>query len=239
MHEEYFFGQFGNTITASNKTTFLSKLATVDITVPSRVDGRRTEHREKYCIVKYMEFLADKNLFNYPLILEKGESPDFLLTFENTKTIGIEHRDVGSASFQAAMTALARAPEGTRLETDSFNALNLTPNRNNIEVALIHIGKQSRSKGVAGDRWEEEWSELVHQGIKEKSKLLNEPHFRAAEHYELILYDNTHVGYMNKSKAISLLQCCIDDDHELHGFAKFYKKISVIHHTEIYYDILT
>ena len=74
---EAFFGPLGNSIAASDGAELMSLLDRVDASVPRRTEGRRSLHRERFCIVHYLRTLERSGLLCFPITILKGESPDF------------------------------------------------------------------------------------------------------------------------------------------------------------------
>lgn len=72
-----FFGSFGDSLAAASGEELRSLLDMVDTTVLRRTEGRRPEHRERYCIVHYLRTLARNGLIPFPFRITKHESPDF------------------------------------------------------------------------------------------------------------------------------------------------------------------
>lgn len=72
MTDGTFFGRLGDGSTAASAAELRSILDTLDVTVPRRTDGRRSEHRERYCIIHYLRALEQNGLLCYPITIAKG-----------------------------------------------------------------------------------------------------------------------------------------------------------------------
>ncbi|MBY0331833.1 MAG: hypothetical protein K2X49_14310 [Acetobacteraceae bacterium] len=62
--------------------------------VPARGEGRRAGHREHFAIVELLIFLHQACPAAFPLTVEKGEAPDFLLRpARSNRTSAVEHTE--------------------------------------------------------------------------------------------------------------------------------------------------
>lgn len=173
--ETQFFEEKGSEILSRDTTELLRNLRQIDTTVPERTQGRRSHHRERYCIARYLGALATASRLTYPLRVVKWESPDFFLYFSNL-TVGLEVTDAGTEKSQQAATQLERSRFGTVLE---------------MEASLRQPGEPLQGPGYVNDEPKLELSRLILDRVKEKTTTLNEPHFKPADRYDLLVYDNT------------------------------------------------
>ncbi len=134
--------------------------------VPRRTNGRKHYHEERFCLGLYLLALATHEILSYPLRVEQGESPDFLLTWKSGETTGLEVTRATQPSLQRAMTAVDRNPEPV--------------------VILPSL------LGYANDQPERLFCWLVGESIENKLKKL--PKFKAASRYELLIADDLPVG---------------------------------------------
>lgn len=231
-----FFGKFGNELEAKNKAELLRKLSEISIEVPAMSEGRTSAHRERFSIVRYIQALATHYMLEFPFVLHKEESPDFILKREQ-KIIGIEHRDAGSTKFHAAMARLEKSPEGSILETTKFDGSDAPFSKSEIDDAIKRPGQLLNSKGVAGHGLQKQWAELMLLAIKDKTNLLNQPHFKHAHDYELLLYDNTHVGFIYEQVAFDFLALFANQDEYLHTYAKQFCLVSIVSDNSVIFDV--
>jgi hypothetical protein len=175
--KEAFFGRFGNEIQVHDAADLERKLKEINLSVPGRTEGRRSHHRERYCLALYLQTLARHSLLPLPIRVVKGESPDFLFETESSR-IALEHTDIATEKSQRAASQLARLPIGTLLEDeDSFRGPN----------------EPLKGHGYVGDQVAQELVPLLLHALDEKTVTLNKEHFRAAERYDLLLYDVSHL----------------------------------------------
>jgi hypothetical protein len=76
-----FFGGFGDEIQFHDAADLERKWRGIDLSVPGRTEGRKSYHRERYCLALYLRTLAHHSLLPLPIRVVKGEAPDFLLVY--------------------------------------------------------------------------------------------------------------------------------------------------------------
>lgn len=76
-------------------------MARVDFLVPSRADGRRPAHREGYCVIRAIRWLAANRPELFPATLYRSEAPDFVLQpASGARPLALEHTDAGEQAHQ-------------------------------------------------------------------------------------------------------------------------------------------
>ena|SRR3984893_4019337 len=184
-----FFGRFGKEIPFHDTADLESKWKEIDLSVPGRTEGRKSHHRERYCLALYLRTRARHCLLPLPFRVMKCEAPDFLLETDSS-LIALEHTDIGTERSQRAATELERFPFGTLLEDeDSFRGPN----------------EPLRGRGYVGDQAARELVPLLIHALGEKTHILNEKQFRVADRYDLLLYDMSHLGRSSNRKHEELL----------------------------------
>src|SRR5208282_5383610 len=83
--------------------------------VPRRGNGRRHYHEERFCLGLYLLALATHDLLSYPLRVEQGESPDFMLTWKSGEITGIQVTRATERWLQRKMTEMDREAEPSEL----------------------------------------------------------------------------------------------------------------------------
>lgn len=106
----------GVPIRFAERDDLLAKLDELDAEVPARNEGRRTEHREHYAIVRFLRFLAgERDLLPLPVTLRmaaKGQDPpDFTLEWPGGRRETIEHTDGSTKEYQQRLSEAARTGE--------------------------------------------------------------------------------------------------------------------------------
>lgn len=219
-----FFGQYGNEIEFQNDTELLEKFSSIDCSVPARTQGRKSSHRERYCLKIYLMYLLQNKLLKFPLKIIKEEAPDFIILCHN-ETTALEVTDAATEDSQRAMTELAKSPPGTILEKGT--------NR------LVKAGGQLIGEGWCGNTVEIKWVDIILNSIIDKTESLNQPHFKISDRYELLIYDNSHVSAMLHVKdALPLLKKVIPEKSNAKHFERTFSCISIIHHEQLLYNVV-
>jgi hypothetical protein len=211
----------GSELSFVDAADLLQKLGQMDSTVPKRTKGRRSHHRERFCIVRYLGALASTSLLTFPLRVVKWESPDFLI-HEAGKTIGLEITEAGTERHQQAATLLEKSPPGTLLEG---------------EAGLRKPGEELQGRGYVGDEVERELAGLILRAIEDKSAKLNQPHFVSADRYDLLIYDNSHLAIMAEFKDLApILRGQLEASAPIGPGPKYFSEISVLSDSWLLYD---
>jgi len=146
--------------------------------VPRRTEGRTPKQYESHYLGLYLLALADHGLLSYPLIIEEGESPDFLLRWESGETTGLEVTRATDEEIQRWMTRAEKEyPEGCAVLASPL--------------------------GYAGDQLEKQWCDSVRNAIE--AKVCKLPKFRSASHHDLIIPDDSRTGPGDRQKVLAAL----------------------------------
>ncbi|MFH1671812.1 MAG: hypothetical protein ABIF87_00055 [Pseudomonadota bacterium] len=223
-----FFEQYGNEIEFQDDSDLVRKFSNIDCSVPGRTQGRTKDHRERNSLKIYLIQLLQNNLLKYPLRIKKGESPDFLVICPDGTRTALEETEAGTEDYQRAMTELEKSPEGTMLETDFFKLEKSPLPKGDYKKALRKPGEKLKGNAWEKDSIEREWVRLILNAINKKSESLNKPNFKAADRYELLIYDNSHVSGLNIKDALPLVKKAIDNKVNLKSSEKKWHSISVI-----------
>ena len=88
-------------------------LTSINIKVPSRSEGRKNWHRERYCIVMLLRHLAKHRPELFPAKLRWQDSPDFQLWLGGANTsIAIEHTDASRYEYQRRLDKFSEGHSG-------------------------------------------------------------------------------------------------------------------------------
>lgn len=147
-------------------------LDTIPVDVPARSQARLNAHRERYCLVASLRWLACHHRMAFPATVSRhrlNQAPDFvLLTAQAGKVLGLEHTDAGTSTFQRWLD---------QSETEDIVFL---PSPND--------------DGWVGDGPEEGFCEqltlAIHRKQDNKCWITAPPHC----HRIMLLYDNTSTG---------------------------------------------
>jgi len=215
----------GDSLCFHTKNEFESITANLDPSVPGRNEGRKAFHRERTSLLMFLKALVVHSKIDFPFCVRKAESPDFILTLKETTTIGIEHRDITTKDYQKYLSESAQKPSGELVWLDRFKDAG-TP------VSEINAG-------WAGNEVEREWVQLVLGAIREKTDILNKPHFQNLDTYELLLYSNTYLLNVDRRKAIDFLSTSLNKECAAQTLARHFNSISIIYGDEVWLRQLT
>jgi hypothetical protein len=154
----------------------------IDCGVPP-LEERTRDHQpfmEWYCLRGYLLPLGRHDLLAYPLTVQKGESPDFLLIGPDGVRIGLE---ITQSTRDGLLPRLKREPG----------------------VAWLGRGPDGRA-GWAGDEAEQDWCDAVSSAVEKKLRVIGAPHWHPAERQELVIYDNTFIPGLDWARARAFLQ---------------------------------
>jgi len=84
----------GDSVSFLDRDDLLAKLDDLDQRVPGRQEGRTKDHREHFCMLRYLRFLAGADLLPLPVMLRKSaegtDPPDFVLEWPDGATESFE-----------------------------------------------------------------------------------------------------------------------------------------------------
>ncbi|MGD2114472.1 MAG: hypothetical protein PVG07_05455 [Acidobacteriota bacterium] len=73
----------GDSVPFADRNDLLEKLDDLSRRVPGRLEGRTKDHREHFCMLRYLRFLTGEGLLPLPITLRKTpehhDPPDFTL----------------------------------------------------------------------------------------------------------------------------------------------------------------
>lgn len=184
--------------------------------VPAR-RRRSKRDEERFYLGLYLLALATHGIATYPVSLEEGESPDFMLSFCNSEPVGIEATKATTQQMQIGLTE----------NEDEYERSRAIP-----KGEPEPVGRLMSFEGTAGDSVERNWVEQVREAIERKLKKL--PKFRAAARYDLLIYDDTAYGPGDRVLALREIRKVIA---ELKRGNSRLGKVSIIMSLDVAYDV--
>lgn len=164
-------------------------LKSIDISVPLRSEGRKTEHTERYSIVNFLS-QSKNDLFNdFPIKLIHSDKPDFRILSESI-SIGIEVTELIPEQLARAASLLEiHFSNDGELESEFFGWD--APQRTNDEILEILNKSNERLIGTSyGKIVEERWMQGIYGCINNKIRKLNNDNFEKLTENWLLIYDN-------------------------------------------------
>jgi hypothetical protein len=199
----------------------IRQLSEIDYSVPRRTEGRRSYHRERYCIVRYLTALARSSLLKFPLRIVKWESPDFLVHLPDGTVTGIEITEAGTERAQRAATQLEKSPPGSFMEGEE----------------ILPPGEGFRGRPYIGNEPELELKGIILASVTAKVEALNRGHYAKTDRYELLIYDNSHLVPLADLGALaSVLKPALTEWLRQDQTEKAFSSISVLRDSKLLYD---
>lgn len=188
--------------------------------VPGRIEGRRHYHEERYSLGLYLLALAEDEQIPYPLRIEQGESPDFMLTWPSGELTGLEVTRATEQWIQRAMTA---SEKEYRRRAATAAASGEQP-----EPACIPLSEA----GWVGNEAELEWCSLIRSAIEQK--LVKLPNLRPVSRHDLLIYDDTPLPAVDRRKVLAAISPWA---RRLNEKRPAFGKISVIISLDVLFDL--
>jgi hypothetical protein len=212
----------GSALSFTSAGDLIRQLSEIDSSVPRRTEERRSHHRERYCIVRYLTALARHGLLEFPLKVEKSESPDFLLHLPDGAVSGIEITEAGTERSQRAATQLEKSPPGSFLEN---------------EDSLRMPDEESQGRGDVGNEPEIELTDILLRAVMAKTGALNRGHYAEADRHELLIYDNSHLAVLTGLGDLApFLKPVLNEWLAQNQTQRAFSSISVLRDTELLYN---
>lgn len=194
----------------ANRQDFDSKIKKIDISVPLRIEGRKTEHTESYSIVSFLKNFIDSQLFHFPIRVIHRDKPDFYIEIPNKK-IGVEFTESIPQQLAYATALLEEHFPNGQLEPEFFGWD--APERSKDEILEILAKSKERliGEGSFGDSVEEQWLLGIYGCILNKTKKLNNSNFTKFEQNWLLIYDNQLKAFLNKDYVSNKIKSILDE----------------------------
>jgi hypothetical protein len=184
-------------ISARSFDELLDKLRTVDIRVPPRAEARSTEQVERWSVCRFLSTYGDSELIDYPVSVQKRESPDFLLG-EGTGKIGIEITEAIPPDWAWADAKRQRLKYDTTVLLHRFRPGE--PRRSKKEIENIARGKNEGSVW-AGYSAERDWADVMLHFALEKTDKAAKPGYAIFPRNWLLIYDNWPLPAVDEVRA--------------------------------------
>jgi hypothetical protein len=140
--------------------------------VGSRRNREKARREERYCLALYMLARATNNLIEYPISVEEGQSPDFMVSEGAGDTFGLEVTQATTPEHEERLT---------HAEKSGASVLDLGP-----EAGWLEGQRESL------------WIERMKCAVMQKLELI--PGYRKASRHDLLIYDNTPLIGVNRDQ---------------------------------------
>jgi len=161
----------GDSVRFENRDHLLETLDDLERKVPARHEGRTRDHREHFCILRYLRFITgEEDLLPLPVTLKKTaegqDPPDFVLEWLDGRKETFELTEGSTREYQKRLSAASATREGLVLPVDI--------NTSEMEAARL-------------------WAETLFSAFREKAEALRRGRFDV-DH--LLIYDLTGLGLL-------------------------------------------
>lgn len=195
-------------IHASDMTVLIAQLASVDISVPGRIEGRTSGNTEAWTLCRLLATLANAGELRFPLSAAGRERPDFLLELAG-RLIGIEVTEAITAEFAAFCALAEREFPGVWFSLAQFRMGGKCKTPEDMRAVLR--GDVSMGDGWVGDSPEREWASYIADAVSKKGRNLVKVGFETFDENWLSMYDNLPVPNIHLGDAIKLLRPLLEE----------------------------
>jgi uncharacterized protein len=202
----------GHSVSFADRDQLLETLDRLDRRVPRRHEGRNRDHREHFCILRYLHFVSGEDLLPLPVKLRKPpegqDPPDFILEWPDGRQETFELTEGSTQEYQRRLTAASRDEDDLVLPVD----IN-TPER---EAAQL-------------------WAEILFSAFLQKAAMLRRGRFDL-DH--LLIYDLTGLGLLVPlERGGSILRKQIQEWHANEEPAHRFGRISILRDLALLLDL--
>jgi predicted nucleotidyltransferase len=160
----------GDVVRFEDRDDLLATLDRLDQPVPARHEGRTKDHREHFCMLRYLRFLAGEGALPLPVTLKKPrlgqDPPDFILEWSDQRQETFELTDGSRREYQRALSVASGADDHLVLPVD--------------------INTPEKEAGQL-------WAEIIFSAFLQKAEALTRGRFDL-DH--LLVYDLTGLGLL-------------------------------------------
>jgi len=186
---------------ADTPTELTDRLAGLDIDVPARSEGRRSQHTERYSIAHLLAALPIEQL-SFPLTLTHSDKPDFLLEMPGSE-VGIEHTEAVPENM--ANADFLREKEGLGPEVYFIPHARPGEPKKAADELRHEIEADKPGSGWCGDSPEREWAAAMAHYVEKKIPKAAADGFVRYPANWLIVYDNWPLPHIDYFKAATYL----------------------------------
>jgi len=145
---------------------------------PRKGPNKRTnDQKELFNLRQYLTTLAENDLLAFPLVVKKGESPDFMIREGSSDFWGMEITQATTKKYQQDLTRTEGSSGCDLLEGD----------------------------GSVGDSPEREACAAIIRAMRRKSMKTKKGKYRPASRYDLLIYVDVEAFFFDSNKSIQLL----------------------------------
>lgn len=201
----------GDSLRFEDRDQLLENLDRLDRRVPARHEGRTRDHREHFCMLRYLHFVAGGDLLPLPVTLRKTsegqDPPDFVLEWHERRE-GFELTDGSTKEYQKKLTEARRSKGSLSLPVD------------------INTPEQDAIR---------QWAETLFSAFLKKAKALRDGRFNL-DH--LLIYDLTGLGLLVPlERGAPVLRRLFEDWHGRERPAHRFGRVSILRDLALLLDV--
>ncbi len=168
------------TMTFDSAACLMKHLEVVGAKVDPRTEsGKGTQdEKELYNLRQYLQTLATNGLLQFPLIVEKGERPDFLLKISDADPWGLEITEATTQAWQKKLTRLAG-------DTEHLHPLG--------RDCRLGVGPEFQTCAA------------VLRAMRRKAEKIRRGGYRPASRYDLLIYVNVRAFFYDPDELADML----------------------------------
>lgn len=183
-------------------------LSRIDITVPGRIDGRTSQHTERWTICRLISTLSEYGRLAFPMSLTHGDRPDCLLS-AGFVDIGVEVTEAVPPQWAEFCALRDREFPNALLELAQFRWGSVEKTID--ETREILCSNQLTALGWAGDSVEREWAGYIDGAIRSKNEKSKKQGFVRHSQNWLAIYDNLPLPNVYVTDGLKYLLPMIQD----------------------------
>src|SRR5690348_10136437 len=178
---------------AKSQDELESTLKSTDITVPARVDGRKSRDTEKWAICRLLSTLLHYHKIDYPIGVVHRDKPDFFVSMMGSE-IGIESTEAIRADYAQCITIRDREFPNSPIDLGRFRW-------NNPVLSLAEMREMLREGQMNSFPWmgvsaEIDWCNYMKEILVAKTSKLNTS-YKIYQQNWLMIYDNLPLPFID------------------------------------------
>lgn len=178
-----------------------AKLSEIDISVPPRDEGRKTEDCERSSIARFLATLNRIGNLRFPIVVTKRERPDFSVEL-GVESWGVEITEAIPTSYAHAKAVAAKEYPDALIDISLFK---YGEDKSIEEIREIVNASELTGDGWSGKGAEKELAEAIKQVVAFKTKKLRSESFARFSRNILLIYENMPLPKLHQGSAVELI----------------------------------
>ncbi len=207
-------------ISVLNDKQLFSLIRETDVSVPKERHNRKNLHIERWILFLYLSTLSIKKQFNFPLVIKKSESPDFVMT-ENGVIKGIEITEAINPDILKARSLPESKHNNNELDIAHFRW-----NEKHTLKSLKEIAKKEKLlvRPWRGNSVEREYAKIITNVVAKKTLVFKKSNFKKFNENILVIYINSSLPILDTHLGAKF---CSMDLNDYWGSNKFSSVVAI------------